>query len=70
MYPHVSVEATSSGAGLVALFADKRPFSTLNQHVSFQICSTDAWETALVATLGLFPIMQKHVRFDIFGHLK
>ena len=62
----VPLEVTSCCAGVVALFANKRLFSTVNQHVSFQLRSFDACVAALVATLGLLSMMLNRVHFEVF----
>ena len=66
MGSYVSLEVTSLFAGVVALFANKRLFSTVNQHVGFQIRSLVACVAALVATVGLLSMMLDRVHFEVF----
>ena len=62
----VVLEATSLIAGVVALLANKRLLSTVNQHVSFQMRSTNGLVITLVATVGLLSLMLlMHVCFQI-----
>ena len=60
------LKVTSWCAGVVALFANKWFFSTVNHHVSFQLRSFDACVAALVATLGLLSMMLNRVHFEVF----
>ena len=57
MGPHVSLEVTILSTGEVALFANKRLLSTVNQHVSFQMRNVDAFVATLIATV------LRHARF-------
>ena len=66
MGEHVCLEVTSLSAGVVALFANKWLFSTVNQHVGFQMRSFVACVAALVATLGLLSMMLNRVHFEVF----
>ena len=66
----VCLEVTSLSAGVVALFANKGLFSTVNQHVGFQIRSVVACVAALVATVGVLSIVLRHLWFDSLGHLQ
>ena len=71
MLQHVILQVTSLSAGVVAMCANKRLLSTVNQHVVFQISGTAAWKVTLVATLGLLSIMlQTIVYFEVFHYLK
>ena len=65
----VPLEDNSLIAGVVALFADKRLFSTVNQHVSFHILSNVACVATLVATVGVLSIVLMHLWFNSLGHL-
>ena len=62
----VCLEVTSCCAGVVALFANKRLLSTVNQHVGFQIRSLGAGVAALVATVGFLSMMLDRVHFEVF----
>ena len=66
----VPLEVTSLIAGVVALFANKRLLSTVNQHVSFHIWSNVACVAALVAAVGVLFIVLMHLWFDFLGHLR
>ena len=70
MDQHVCLEVTSCCEGVFALYANKRLFSTVNQHVSFQLCSFDIWVAALIAAVGTLFIMLKHVRFEVFANFE
>ena len=63
----VCLEVTSLSAGVVALFANKRLLSAVNQHVGFQMRSFVACVAALVATVGLLLIMMKLMCFLVLG---
>ena len=65
----VCLEVTSCCAGVVALFANKRLLSTVNQHVDFQMRSFVACVAALVATVGLLAIMGKQILFELFSRV-
>ena len=68
---HVSLEFTCVCTGVVALFANERLLSTVNQHVSFQLRSTNGLVTTLIATVGLlFIMLLMHVCFQVFLHLE
>ena len=67
---YVSLEVTSLFAGVVALFANKRPFPTVNQHVGFHIWSNVTCVAAQVATVGVLSIVLMHLCFDSLGHLQ
>ena len=66
----MSLEVLSCCARVVALWAAKRFFSTMNQHVFLQISYIDARVTTLVATVGLLSTMLSHVFLVVFGHRK
>ena len=51
------LEVTSLCEGVVALFANERLFTTVNQHVAFQLRSTIGLVTTLAASVGLCYIM-------------
>ena len=61
---------SSLRGGEVALCANERFLSTMNQHVSFQIISFHAPVAALVATVGLLPIMLNHMCLEAFDHFE
>ena len=70
MGEHVTLQVTGLCAGKVALFANKRLLSSINQHVSSQLKSTDALVSTLLSTVGLLSNMMKHVRFQVFCHFE
>ena len=70
MDEHVSLECTSLFAGVVALCANQRLLSTVNQQVSLQIGSFDARVAAMVAAVEHLSTMLELVRFEIFWHLE
>ena len=70
MAAHVCLEVICICAGIIALFANKRLQSTVNQHVDFQMRSFVACVAALVGTVGVLSIVLRHLWFDSLGHLQ
>ena len=66
----VTFQVTGLCAGKVALFANKRLLSSINQHVSFKLKSTDAWVSAVVSTMRLLSNMMKQVHFQVSCHFE
>ena len=59
MSQHVALEMRSSCIGEIALCANKRPLTTMNQGMVSQFAGPIAFVIALVASVGLLFIIQR-----------